>query len=165
MKKTVILATAAIMILAASCGNKATGSKNAANSEVDGLWTMLNGYWKYIETTDDPEELQNIFCFFGYDDENKPVSFVVWGYECSESEYVTEVTKLDEHCYRVTFEVPANKEEDGLYEMHDAYTIVRDYDLSDYSNKKFTIEFSGEISEWKYIGSTFPDDIFEIELE
>ena len=149
------------MILATFCGGNATGSKNATGSEADKLWTMLNGYWKYVVTTvSDLDDPQLIFCYLGYNDENKPISNIVWGYEGGEAEYVTEVTILDEHRYRVTFEVPANKEE-GLFEVHDAYTLVRDYDLSDYSNKKLTIESSGNISEWKYIGTTFPENIFD----
>ena len=180
MKKTIFLTTiAALMIFAASCGQNAqkktaaeepqqevefVGEPNNAqqlSADIDELWNKLNGYWKYIITTaPDPDNPQYIFCYFGYNDDNKPISYIVWGYEISEIEYATEVIKLDEHRFRVTFEVPAKKEE-GLHEIHDAYTITQDYNLSNYSNKKLTMESSENSSEWKYIGTEFPEDIFE----
>jgi len=152
MKKIVILLVAIATTLTA-CGDK-KNSKKAANE--DDLWTMLNGYWKYIDTTADPDELQNVFYFFGYDDDNKPFSNVIWGYEGSEREYVTKVTKLGEHKFSVLSEVLENREEEGLYEIHDAYTIVQDYDLSNYSNKRITITSSEGTSEWEYVGTAMP---------
>ena len=153
---TVVTAT---MFLFMSCGSRV--SKNAANSEVEKLWTMLDGYWKYIPpTATDTDNPEFIFSFFGYDGNKKPISNTIWGYEGGENEYVTDVTKLDEHRYRVTFEVPANNEE-GLFEMHDAYTIVYDYDMSDYANKKLKIISSGKKSEWEYVGATFPEYLFD----
>ena len=132
-----------------------------ANSELDNLWTKLNGYWQYVMTDSDSGDMEFIFYYFGYDDNHAPFCNIVWGSEGDEAEYVTNVSKLDQHRYRITFEVPANHEEDGLFEVHDAYTVMRDYDLTNYSNKKITVEFSGKLSDWKYIGTEFPENLFE----
>ena len=174
----VLLASLMIIGLMTGCGNTGNNTNIAtedpitedfANGEdatntdelLDELWTNLNGYWQYVMTDSDSDDMEFIFYYFGYDDNYAPFCNIVWGYEGGEWEYVTNVSKLDQHRYRITFEVPANHEEDGLFEVHDAYTVMRDYDLTDYSNKKITVESSGKLSDWKYIGTEFPENLFE----
>ena len=147
-------------LLFTSCGGKnATSSKNAAEPDVDKLWTMLNGYWKYIDPAAGvvPEELQDIFYFYGYDDKHNPVSYLIWGYEMGETEYITEVAALDEHRYRVTFEVLAIEEEEGLFDPHETYSDTYEFDLKHFANKKLIVSYSGEISEWEFVGKTLED--------
>ena len=167
MKKIIILVTFAGLIFSGCGGNNPkklkTGEvKVIANADLpDNLWTKLNGYWQYVVNESDSDDMQFVFYYFGYTDDRKAFCNTVWGYEGGEAEYVTEVSKSGEHRYKITFEVPANDEVDGLFEVHDAYSIMRDFDLTDYSNKKLTVESSGNISEWKYIGTEFPENLFE----
>ena len=168
----VLLASLMIIGLMAGCGGNSNNTNTvtedpiteevatSSNSELDELWTKLNGFWQYVAEDADDDDMEFVFHYFGYDDNHAPFCNIIWGYEVGEGEYVTNVSKLDDLRYRITFEVPANDEEDGLYEVHDAYTVMRDYDLTDYSNKKITVESSGKFSEWKYIGTEFPENLF-----
>lgn len=157
-------------LLLTSCGGKTTtgnvnvmsntgnasviDNNNAAKSEVvDKLWSMLSGYWKYTGTNDETEAL---FYFYGYNDDHQAISYLIWTYEMDETEYVTEVTALDEHQYRVKFDIPAIEEE-GLHDLHEAYSKIYDFDLSRYADKEITILSSGETSEWKFIGKTLEE--------
>ena len=162
---------AMILIFTSSCGNRI--SKNlatidnleeinleqiddryATNPDIDRLWSMLNGYWKCINTTAGTENLDGIFYFYGNDDEHKPISYLIWGYEMYENEYVTGIEVMDKHRYRVTLETPANKIE-GKYDIHEAYSDTFDFDLSHYADKKITIfSTKGIRSEWEYAGKT-----------
>jgi len=92
------------MILTVSCGRQSTTKPSgvlrfdnirvskfekdtdhikAATSDVDKLWSMLSGYWGYINTSIEPKTICDfdISIFFGYDNDQKPLSFIIWGYE------------------------------------------------------------------------------------
>jgi len=148
-----LVCATALMLSSCSGGGSVktseSGSIKENTSEINSneLWSMLSGIWRFNQATD--LETGNVFYFFGYDDDQKPMCFSVWYYEAGEREYVTKVEKLNDSCFRVALEVPANEEE-GLFEIHDSYTIIRDYDLSRYSEKIITASSSDSSSEWKY---------------
>jgi len=154
----------AVTLVVTACGSGAgnrgneisAGGSNIADAEE--LWTMLSGYWSYIDTSDDPEGIYdgNIFNFFGYDDHQKPISFVIWGFEADEREYATQVTAIDEHRYRITATIPADKEGGLSGEPHEAMTKSYEIDLSRYADKHITLSSDGHISEWKYAGKEMP---------
>ena len=147
LHKSFFISLLCVMTLAfSSCGG--SGSKNE-------LWNMLSGIWRLNEPMDLGSN--NIFYFFGFDDDQKPICFPVWYYEMGEIEYVTEVEKLNDSSFRVTLEVPANDEEDGLHEVHEAYTIIRDFDVSRYSEGVFTMSTPGSITVWTFAGKTFDE--------
>ena len=128
--------------------------RNATDSDIDKFWSMLNGYWKCINTTAGTENLDGIFYFYGNDDKQKPIAYLIWGYEIYETEYVTEIEVIDKHRYGVTLETPANKIE-AKYDTHEAYSNTFDFDLSHYAEKKITIfSTKGIRSEWEYVGKT-----------
>ena len=164
MKKTITTLMALLlgMLIACTKGDKsgksdpASGGNSAKSETTDKLWTKLSGYWKCISTTAGTEDISNIFYFYGYDGAKKPICNVIWGYEGGEAEYVTEVKALDEHRFRVTLETPANHEE-GLFEIHEAYSRITDYDLRRYSDKRITITSANIISEWEYAGKNLDD--------
>jgi len=132
--------------------------KQTVNADADKLWTMLSGYWRYIDTSDEPESVldDNIFNFFGYDDDQKPISFVIWGFEADEREYATQVTAINEHRYRITAVIPADTEGGLSGEPHEAITKTYEIDLSRYADKRITLSSDGNISEWEYAGKEMP---------
>jgi len=137
-----------------------SGSKDAANSDSDKLWTMLSGYWK----TSMPGAL-NVFYYFGFDDDQKPIRYIVWYHENDETEYVTHVEKLSDNRFKVTFEVPANEEE-GLHEVHEGYTTTVDIDVSRVAENVITmISSSGISSEWKLNSKTADERTFDTFME
>jgi len=152
-----------------SCVGKAgsTDSSNTTNSanekqttnvDADILWTMLSGYWSYIDTSGKQKSIYDydIFNFFGYEDDQKPVSFVIWGFEGSEREYITQVKAIDEHRYCITAEISANKESGPWWEPHEAITKTYEIDLSRYAEKRIAMSSDGHISEWEYAGREMP---------
>ena len=146
---------------ASAGGSKAavkTNEEQTANADIDKLWTTLSGYWRYIDTSDEPESIydDNIFNFFGYNDDQKPISFAIWGFEADECEYTTQVTAINEHRYRITAVIPANTEGGLSGEPHETITKTYEIDLSRYADKRITLSSDGNISEWEYAGKEMP---------
>ena len=159
---------------AGSAGGSNTASnkteKQTSNADAEKLWTMLSGYWSYIDTSDEQKSIYDfdIFNYFGYDDDQKPVSFVIWGFEGSEREYTTQVTAINEQKYRITAFIPANEEGGQWWEPHEAITKTYEIDLSRYADKRIALSSDGNISEWEYAGKEMPiiiaslDDVEDI---
>ena len=121
---------------------------------------MLSGYWK----TSAPGAL-NVFFYFGYDDDQKPIHYTVWYHHNDDREYVTDVEKLSDARFRVTFEVPPNQEE-GPNEMHDGYTRTVDIDVSRIAENEITIiSSSGSSNVWILNSRTADERTFDTYME
>ena len=140
-----------------AASNIAVSDRNVAqNPDLDKLWTMLSGYWR-ISMPD----VENVFYYFGYNEDKKPICYVVWYHENDETEYVTNVKKINNTRFKVTIEVPPNKEE-GLHEVHDGYTATREFDVSRYDEKVLTIISSEDNSSvWIFNSKTADGRTFE----
>jgi len=141
---------------ATSDSNETTSSNAVTDVDLNKLWKMLAGYW----TTSLPEAL-NVFYCFDYNEVQKPIFYVVWYYERDETQYATHIEKISGTRYKVTTDVPPNKEE-GLHEMHDGYTNTMDIDISRISDNEITIiSSSGTSSVWKLNSKTADGRTFD----
>ena len=149
-KSFIISLLFAVAFTFSSCDKSGSkGGNQVADPELDKLWSMLSGYWK----TSMPD-MSNLFYFFGYDDDQKPIGYVIWYHENDEAGYATKIEKLSDNYFRVTLETPANEEEDGLYSVHEGYTTILDIDVSRLSENVLTLSSLGEVYEWEFAGKT-----------
>jgi hypothetical protein len=146
-----------------SCGGSSSNSESGRtaaesnNVDVNALWTMLEGYWKSAQP--DPHTV-NVFLYFGFDDEQKPIHYVIWYYEGGETQYPINVEKIGETRFLITLETPPN-DEDGIFEVHDGYTSTLDIEVGRAAENLITITSSGISKEWKLDSKTAEGRTFD----